>query len=211
MIDSAASKKPKAIDVGAQRVGAIYAHAFMGAAEAKGVSDSAVAELASVAESLEANPRFETILGSALVPHEEKERILDRVYGGKLSPLVLDFLKVLSHHGRLEVTRAVSAQAQQLYDESRGRVRVDVLTATPLDDSESRALDASLRRILGGEPQVHPEVDPSLIGGIVLRVGDTVYDGSVARQLHQVCEQMINRSVHEIQSRRDRFRHSGGN
>ena len=69
----------------------------------------------------------------------------------------------------------------------------------------------SLRRILGGEPQVHPTVDPSLIGGVVLRVGDTVYDGSVARQLDQVREQMINRSGHEIQSRRDRFRHSGGN
>ncbi len=211
MIDSAASKKPKAINVGAQRVGAIYAHAFMGAAEAKGATDGAVAELGSVAASLEANPRVESILGSALVPHEEKVRILDRVYGGKLSPLVLDFLKVLSHHGRLEVTRAVYAKVQQLYDELRGRVRDEVLTATPLDDSVSRALEVSLRRILGGEPVVHPTVDPSVIGGVVLRVGDTVYDGSVARQLHQVREQMINRSVHEIQSRRDRFRHSGGN
>jgi F-type H+-transporting ATPase subunit delta len=111
----------------------------------------------------------------------------------------------------LEVTRAVYAQVQKLYDELRGRVRVEVLTATPLDDSQTRTLESSLRHILGGEPQMHPSVDASLIGGVVLRVGDTVYDGSVARQLAQVQEQMINRSVHEIQSRRDRFRHSGGN
>ena len=56
-----------------------------------------------------------------------------------------------------------------------------------------------------------PTSIPSLIGGVVLRVGDTVYDGSVARQLEQVREQMIDRSVHEIQSRRNRFGHSAGN
>jgi F-type H+-transporting ATPase subunit delta len=203
--------KSKAVDFGAQRVASIYATALMGAGETSGTLDSVVADLASVAAALEAYPEFESVLGSALVSHEDKVQILERTFGKKVSPLVLDFLKVLSQRGRLEITRAVYAQVQQLYDESRGRVRVEVLTATPLDDSQSRTLEASLRRILGGEPQMHSTVDPDLIGGVVLRVGDTVYDGSVARQLHQVREQMINRSVHEIQSRRDRFRHSGGN
>jgi F-type H+-transporting ATPase subunit delta len=128
-----------------------------------------------------------------------------------VSPLVLDFLKVLSRHDRLDVARAVGRETQKLHDELRGRVRVELRTATPLDDGLSRTIEASLRRILPGEPVVEPAVDPELIGGIMLRVGDTVYDGSVARQLRQVREQMINRSIHEIQSRRDRFRHSGGN
>jgi len=210
-MDTGSSDNSKAVNVAAQRVGAIYAHAFFGAAEAKGETDGAVSELESVSAVLAANPKFESVLSSALVPHDEKVQILDRVFGPKVSPLVLDFLKVLSHHGRLDVTRAVYTEVQKLYDEKRGRVRVEVQTATPLDGPEAGALEASLRRILGGEPVVHPTVDPALIGGVVLRVGDTVYDGSVARQLHQVREQMINRSVHEIQSRRDRFRHSGGN
>jgi F-type H+-transporting ATPase subunit delta len=205
------AEKSKVVDFGAQRVASIYATALMGAGETSGTLDSVVADLASVSAALEAYPKFESVLSSALVSHEEKVQILERTFGKKVSPLVLDFLKVLSQRGRLEITRAVYAQVQQLYDESRGRVRVEVLTATPLDDSQSRTLEASLRRILGGEPQMHSTVDPDLIGGVVLRVGDTVYDGSVARQLHQVREQMINRSVHEIQSRRDRFRHSGGN
>jgi F-type H+-transporting ATPase subunit delta len=211
MIDKASPKSAKSVNVGAQRVAAVYAKALLGAAEKAGTTETVAAELGSVADALAQFPKFEEVLASALVSHEEKVQILDRTFGGKVSPLVLDFLKVLSQHGRLDVTQAVHSQFEQLYNEMRGRVPVSVHTAAPLDTAQSNALEASLRRILGGEPQMHPHVDPALIGGVVLRVGDTVYDGSVARQLAQVREQMINRSVHEIQSRRDRFRHSGGN
>jgi F-type H+-transporting ATPase subunit delta len=65
--------------------------------------------------------------------------------------------------------------------------------------------------MLGGEPEIVRMTDPNLIGGIVLRVGDTVYDGSVATRLSKVRGQMINRSIHEIQRRRDRFSHTAGN
>jgi len=211
MIDKAAKPQAKAVNVGAMRVGSVYAKALLGAAESKGQTDAVLGELQAVAAAIAAYPKFEDVLSSALVPHEEKVRILERTFASKVSPLVLDFLKVLSHHGRLEITRAVADVFQQLYNELRGRVPVTVLTATPLDAGQAQTLEASLRRILGGEPVMQPDVDPALIGGGVLRVGDTVYDGSVARQLQQVREQMINRSVHEIQSRRDRFRHSGGN
>lgn len=211
MSDKAAKPQAKAINVAAQRVASVYAKALLGAAETKGQTDAVLAELRSVSAALAANPKFEDVLSSALVPHEDKVKILERTFGGKVSPLVLDFLKVLSNRGRLDVTRAVVDVYEQLFNELRGKVPVTVLTATPLDAGQSQTLEASLRRILGGEPQIQPDVDPTLIGGVVLRVGDTVYDGSVARQLQQVREQMINRSVHEIQSRRDRFRHSGGN
>ncbi|MEX0676287.1 MAG: ATP synthase F1 subunit delta [Pirellulales bacterium] len=211
MIDSAKRANSKAVNVGAQRVAAIYAKAFVGAAEKAGTTHALVEELESVSAVLEGFPKLEAVLGSALISHEEKTKILDRTFGSRLSGLALDFLKVLSRHGRLDIARAVEREVQKLYDELRGRVRVELRTATVLEVGLSRSLETSLRAILGGEPEVDPAVDPGLIGGIVLRVGDTVYDGSVARQLHQVREQMIARSIHEIQSRRDRVRHSGGN
>ena len=89
---------------------------------------------------------------------------------------------------------------------------VEVTSATPLDAaSEQQRHPNACKPCWAANRSWSGEVDPDLIGGIVLRVGDTVYDGSVATQLEQLREQMIDRSVHEIQSRRDRFRHSDGN
>jgi F-type H+-transporting ATPase subunit delta len=205
-------KKSTAVNVGAQQVAAVYAKALLGAAETTGQTETVVAELdALVHEVLDSAPKLEAVFASALISAEEKIQSLDRMFANRLSKLMLDFLKVLARHGRLEILRAIQEQLSELYDELRGRLRVQVHTATPLPDGQSGSLVEALSRLLGSKPEVEPQVDPALIGGVVLRVGDTVYDGSVARQLSQAREQMITRSVHEIQSRRDRFRHSGGN
>ena len=86
-----------------------------------------------------------------------------------------------------------------------------VSTAEPLDAAAEKRIIEDLRSRLNLQPLLDKQIHPELIGGIVLRVGDTVYDGSVATQLERLREQMINRSVHEIQSRRDRFSHPDGN
>ena len=130
---------------------------------------------------------------------------------GAVSPLLLVFLKVLARHGRLDCLRAVRGQFHRLYDALAGRVQVRVTTAVPLDAAVLRSLEEMLRRKLGREPVVRQVTDPDLIGGVVVQVGDTLYDASVARQLETLRLHMIDRSIHEIQSRRDRFRNSAGN
>ena len=66
-------------------------------------------------------------------------------------------------------------------------------------------------KLVDGEPELLVEVDPEMIGGIIVRVGDVVYDASIATQLNKVRQDMIDRSAHEIQSRRDCFRNPEGN
>ena len=131
--------------------------------------------------------------------------------GAQASPVFLNFLKVVSAHGRLDCLRAIHRQAHRLYDRMRGRVRVQVSTATPLGADVAQRVAHGLRGLLDGEPVLDQLIDPDLIGGVVVRVGDTVYDASVATQLQNVRQQMIDRTAHEIQSRRDRFRYPAGN
>ena len=194
-------------DVGKQHIGSVYAEALLRATEKAGQTEAVLAELDDfLREVLDVFPDFEQILSSHLVSHEEKEGLLDRTVGGQASPTLLNFLKVVSRHDRLDLLRAIRRQAHEQYDKLRGNIRVRLSTATPLDDRLADQIAASLAGFLGGRPILERVVEPGLVGGIVVRVGDTVYDGSIANQLQTLRQQMIHRSAHEIQSRRDRFR-----
>lgn len=200
------------LDPGEQKLGAIYARALLGAAEKSGQAADMLAELDSfVHDVLDRKPEFETILGSAMISAEQKEEIIDRTIGSVGSPLLVNVFKVLARHGRLGSIRAIARVAQDIYNELQGKVRVEVVTAAPLDHETSSQVADRLRGMLGREPVLASRTDPALIGGIILRVGDTVYDGSIATQLHRLTGQIVSRSIHEIQSRRDRFSYPAGN
>ncbi len=199
-------------DVNAEQIAEVYAEAFLNAAENVGDVASCLEELESlVTDVLDVFPDFEAVLASGVVPHHEKEGIIERTLGGKATPVLLNFLMVLSRRGRLDCLRAIAAKARDLYDRRLGRVPVRVTAAEPLGEDLLAKIKAGVAPLVAGEPVLEVEVDPSLIGGVKIRVGDTVYDASVAAQLAAVRKQIIDRSAHEIQSRRDRFRDPAGN
>jgi F-type H+-transporting ATPase subunit delta len=194
------------VDVGAYHLGMVYAKALLGATEKAGNTGEVLAELdALVDDVLRRHPQVDTALGTAMINNEDKVAIVDRVFAGRVTTVFLNFLKVVAGHGRGGCLRAVRKAAHDLLDQQRGRLRVRLTTAAPLDAELARRIENQLRAALDGEPVLVRVVDPDLIGGIVFRVGDTVYDGSVASRLEQLRQQMIHRSVNEIQRRRDRF------
>jgi F-type H+-transporting ATPase subunit delta len=199
-------------DVGIEKIADVYAAALLGATEKTGQSAAVLDELDGLIDDVFAEfPKLDVILASALVSHEEKSGILEHAFGGQVSQQFLDFLKVVSRHGRLDCLRAIRRQARLQYDRICGRVPVRLTTAAPIDDAQAGKLSERIRAMVGGEPVLQRIVDPDLIGGVVLRIGDVVYDGSVANQLHTIRQQMIDRSAHEIQSRRDSFSNPAGN
>ncbi|HVU90006.1 MAG TPA: ATP synthase F1 subunit delta [Pirellulales bacterium] len=201
-----------ATEPGAQRVAEVYAKALIAAAEKSGATAAALEELSAIdSEVLERYPRLTALFGSGFVSAEDKVKIVDRTFAGRVSALVLNFLRVLAEHERLELLRDIVRAARKQYDEMRGLLRVEVTTASPLTDELAAKIQQQLRGMFGGEPVLVPKIKPELIGGVVLRVGDAVYDGSVAARLADIRGRIINRSVHEIQSRRDRFSHPAGN
>ena len=199
-------------DVSVEHIATVYAQAFLAAAADAGQIPTLLAEFDSlVSDVLDRFPNFEAMLSSTMILYKETSASLDRVLGGRVSPLLLNFLKVLSRHGRLGCLRAIHRRVHVLYDILQNRVRVRLTTAAPLSAELASRLRIALRAKLGGEPVLELATDPQLIGGAVLRLGDTVYDGSIANQLQIIRQQMMDRSAHEIQSRRDRFRNSAGN
>jgi F-type H+-transporting ATPase subunit delta len=199
-------------DVSVEHIADVYAAAFLEAAENASQVPALLAEFDSfIHDLLDKLPKFEAVLSSTMISHEETAALLDRTLGGHLSPILVNFLKVVSRHGRLDCLRAIHRRLHALNDMLQNRVRVRLTTAEPLATELASRIRIALRGKLEGEPVLETAVDPKLIGGAVLRLGDTVYDGSIANQLEKIRQQMMDRSAHEIQSRRNRFRNSAGN
>jgi F-type H+-transporting ATPase subunit delta len=194
------------VDLGAAGVAIVYARALLGAAGAVNQTAAVLDELDSlVSDVLDKLPQVDAVLSSALISAEEKAALVDRAFKSQASAVLLNFLHVVAAHGRLNILRQIRRQARRLDSEMQGRVRVEVRTAAPLDEQLTSRIVEQVKLMLGAQPELEQVVDPGMIGGLVLRVGDTVLDGSVATRLARVREQMINRSVHEIQRGRDRF------
>jgi F-type H+-transporting ATPase subunit delta len=205
-VDREKPKHETVMDVTEEQIARVYAQAFMGVAAKSPNPTALVEEVASIVDDvLESFPQLERALRSELIAPEEKERLLDRLFRGRASTEVLNFLKVLSAHGRLGLLRSIARILKKLDAQRRGLIDVEVRVATPLDAGLQSEIENRLRKMLGGEPVLHVVVDPLLIAGMVIRVGDRVYDGSVHTQLEHARRAMIDRATETIEMHADRF------
>jgi F-type H+-transporting ATPase subunit delta len=185
-----------------------YAEALIDAAQKEGGAEAALEELAEIEEDvLKPFPRFAAVLASARVQAAQKDRILRELFEGRASGLVLRFLRVLNRRGRLEILSSVLREARAIWDRRNRRIPVRVRSAVPLDEGQLQALRDRLARLVDGTPMVTVATDPDLIGGLVVQVGDHLYDASVKDRLAQLRQRLIEGKTHEIQSRRDQFSH----
>jgi F-type H+-transporting ATPase subunit delta len=169
-----------------------YAQSVLELAEEQGDAEAVGAELSSIAEVLEQNPTFSQFLADPGISHAERDRVLgDAFGGGQASPLVWNFIRVLNGKAKLGLLADVIVAYGDLYDEKHGKVEVDVTVAHRLDADDLDFVRHRIGEALKKDAVVHQYVDESLIGGMVLRVGDRLVDGSVKGQLAAIRKQMI--------------------
>jgi F-type H+-transporting ATPase subunit delta len=198
-------------NVQAQGIARVYAEALLNAAEKAGQPDLAIEELTSLIKDVyRAEPGFEAFLSSGAIGRDRKAVTIDRVFKGRASDLFVNFLQVLNTHERLSLLRPILAALVDLNIERRHRVKVHVRSAVPLSDAERDRLINEVRQTLNLEPILETGVDADLLGGLVVRVGDHLFDCSVRARIDSLRNQLIERSSYEIQSRRDRFRTTNG-
>lgn len=198
-------------DPHAQSIANVYAIAFLDAAAAAGDTQGLMEEFQSFVDLLNGNPQFQNLLFSGMIPKEEKIAIIERVIAPRASKTFTNFLWVLAEHGRKDLLREILAEALLEQEKRSGKERVTITSAKPLSAEELEKIRQELAKHVSFDPILIPKVDPKLIGGIVIRIGDTVYDSSLRSRLKGLRERLRERSLNEIQSGRDRFCHSEGN
>lgn len=202
----AQAKHDTVLDIGAEHLGRIYAEALLAAAGQGGVSDLVVEQLRQVVhEVVVPHPALGAALASPRIDAAEKGRVLDRLFAQRIDPMLLRFLKVLAQRGRLGFLSAISDAAKELRDQQLQRTTAEVCTAVPLTDDLRSTITERLSQHLGKGVILREKVDPSLLGGLVVRVGDTVYDSSVSGQLSMMAKRTQSVFARRLMERADRF------
>jgi F-type H+-transporting ATPase subunit delta len=162
---------------------------------ARGEAQEAREELAAWDELVRSNAELLEVFRHPAITHEQKRGVLEElIRRTRPRPTTANFLRVLLQNGRLAELSEVSTQFAQELDRRSGIVAAQVTTARPLSADAQEALRARLGQLTGSSVRLQFEVDDELIGGVVTRIGSTLYDGSVRGRLQQIRQRMVGQT-----------------
>ena len=167
-----------------------YAEALFKVVQAEGELDRVEDELFRFGKLLESNHELKQALSDQSIDKIQRVKVLDELLSDKVSPHTLGLLAFVVEQGRARQLPQILKGLSDLAAEARNSVVAEVRSAIPLDAKQRKELAAALSKATGKKVEVKVLVDPSVIGGLVAKVGDTVIDGTVRRRLEQLKEQV---------------------
>jgi len=167
-----------------------YAEALFRIVQAEGELDRVEDELFRFGKLLDSEHELKQALSDQNIDRAQRVKVLDDLLADKVSPHTLSLLTFVVEQGRARQLPQILELVTQLAAEARQSVVAEVRTAVPLDDGQRQQMAEALSQATGKKVEIKALVDPTLIGGVVAKVGDTVIDGSVRRRLEQLKEQV---------------------
>ncbi len=166
-----------------RRYGVALADVLSGSGQERTIQD----ELNSWERMISSNPELREAFANPTVPYEQKRGVLNELIAKtKVNPITANFLQILLKNQRLTALGEINSRLATVLDDRAGAVAAHVTTANPVNEETQRILSEKLSRFTGKSVRLSFAVDNSLIGGIVTRVGSTVYDGSIRTQLDEM-------------------------
>jgi F-type H+-transporting ATPase subunit delta len=168
-----------------------YARALLEVAETKNAAPEIAKQLADTSALLAQNPDLGRALLNPAIPLEKKRKLVAGVWS-RGNPLLLRLLTLLLERGRLGLLPAVTKAYEDLWNEHRGIVAAEVVSAVPLNPAQREALSKAAQKLAGREVALQASVDTTLRGGAILRMNGRTYDGSVRSQLQRLRAQLAS-------------------
>ena len=168
----------------------MYARALFEAAQDDGRLEQVAADLAALAEALDEIPELRAFLRNPQVDPAGKGAVLDEISAGA-DELVRNFVRLIAEKGRAGELAEMNAELESLVDRAQNRLSVELTTAHELSEDEAEAIVETIAKASGRTVEATRAVDPSLIGGIVLKVGSFLADGSVRGRLERLRRELV--------------------
>ena len=173
----------------------VYAKSLFELASDAGGNDKVVEiadELEQICELLRQDKEVRLFFTSPIIDVPKRSETISAIFSNRVTDLTLRFLLVLNNKGRLNHLESISVAFDLLVQEVFGRVEVDVFTPTAIDADSINIIKGKVQSMLGKEPVLHPYVDKKMLGGLKLRIGDQLIDGSVQTKLRRLSESIKN-------------------
>lgn len=167
-----------------------YAEALFKIVQAEGEVDRVEDELYRFGKLLESNHDLKQALSGPGIDHAQRVKVVDELLSGKVSSHTLGLVTFIVAQERARELPQILTEVSELAAEARQHVLAEVRTATPLDDDRRKRLAEALSKATGKKVELKVLVDPSVIGGIHAKIGDTVIDGTVKHRLDQLKEKV---------------------
>jgi F-type H+-transporting ATPase subunit delta len=167
-----------------------YAEALFNVVRAEGEIERVEDELYRFSKVIDGNHELKQALSDKAIDRGQRIKVLEDLLADKVSPHTLGLLTFIVGQGRARQMPQILQELSALAAEARNAVVAEVRSATPLDSRQRAALQSALSKATGKKVAVKVMVDPSLIGGIVAKIGETIIDGSVKRRLEQLKDQV---------------------
>lgn len=172
-----------------------YANALYEEADEAGVLEAVDEDVLMLRRSLESNDELSRFFENPVISQEKKDKIVRVLMEDRVETLTLHFLQLLIRKDREMMTKAILDQYQTLRDEERGIVTARVQVAKPLSDEDRETLVEALEAKTEKSIRLYVEEAPELLGGLVIRIGDRVFDGSVRNQLTNLRDRLHKSAV----------------
>jgi F-type H+-transporting ATPase subunit delta len=171
-----------------------YAHALASVIEAMKLDAAAVKQqLDDFAQTLAGSRELREVLANPSISSQQKLKVLDAIAGRiGMFPQVRNFIAVVMDHGRLHEFSEMATEYASVADEQSGFAEAEITSAHALNDVDRAQLEAQVAKLAGGKIRATYSEDKTLLGGAVVRIGSTVYDGSIRAQLSQLKQRLVN-------------------
>lgn len=169
-----------------------YAEALVATAERHGDVVQFGLLIDAVAGAMTVEPKVRAVLESPRITKQAKKRVLEQALKGRAPAAFVRFLQGVVQRGRQGLLPEISEAYRSLVDQHLGRVHAGVVTARPVDDQLAATISERLTRAVGKTVLSHFRADPALVGGVIVRIGDRVFDGSIRRRLQLLRYRMLH-------------------
>jgi len=176
-------------------VGARYAKSLIDLAEEQKSLEAVKNDMELFVRTLKANTQLQAVLRNPIIPHDKKIKILDAVFSKEVGPAAIGFFKIMINKSRGEVLYYTAQEFINQYNAKKNIVKALVTSATPLSDDNKAKITALIQKEIGGNIILQTKVDPSLIGGFVLTVGDRQVNTSIANALKKLKSEFAQKVI----------------